>query len=404
MVILPIRTESISRRVPRANYVLIAFQLILFAFTYKPIVGQRVESFKDRHLAFHSDSPAIHQFVTYQFLHADLGHLIGNLVCLWVFGNGVNAKIGNYAYVLFYLSGGIFAAWGYAWIHPRPFQLIGASGAIAAVTTAYLVLFPRSRVTVLVWFFVFLQFFELPAITLIGLKIIVWDNIVAPTLNPGGNVAHGAHLAGYVFGFAFALAMLFLRAAPRDQFDIIALWRRQRLRREFAGALRESGVGPNTPHGRVGRRSTADTALRVEEERVLDAVSEVRGRLSDALATGHHDLAMQIYQEFLTLAPQQCLSERQQLTLGREFYAVGRYAEAIAAFERFLESYGKSLDAFDIRMLVGIMYARDLQKYEIADQILTDCLPVLRDGGRRELCLRWLRDVRAALGRSAPEP
>ena len=144
-------------------------------------------------------------------------HLLGNMLFLWVFGNSVNGKMGDIPYLLFYLAGGVFAAWGYAILQAKVFYLVGASGAIAAVTTAYLALFPRSRVTVMVWFFFFIHFFEVPAMILIGLKVIVWDNVVAPKLAGADSVAYGAHIAGYFFGFLVSLNMLFLRALPRDQ-------------------------------------------------------------------------------------------------------------------------------------------------------------------------------------------
>ena len=102
----------------------------------------------------------MYQFFTYQFLHADVGHLFGNLLFLWVFGNSVNGKMGNWPYLLFYLAGGVCAAWGWAALNPGPLHLVGASGAIAAVTTAadgrLVVLSMLVAVAVLVywWFYV----------------------------------------------------------------------------------------------------------------------------------------------------------------------------------------------------------------------------------------------------------
>ena len=78
---------------------------------------------------------------------------------------------------MFYLAGGVFAGLGYVWATTH--ALVGASGAIAAVTTAYLALFPRSRVTILYWWF-FIGTFELPSLILIIFKMILWDNVLAP--------------------------------------------------------------------------------------------------------------------------------------------------------------------------------------------------------------------------------
>ncbi|GAG48796.1 unnamed protein product, partial [marine sediment metagenome] len=231
---------------------LIGVNLLVYLLFDEKLFGQATAVFKQQYLVFESTDPAFHQFFTYQFLHADIWHLFGNMLFLWVFGNGVNGKMGDIPYLLFYLAGGVFAAWGHAVVDPEPFRLVGASGSIAAITTAYLALFPRARVTVLVWFF-FIYFFEMSAMIIIGLKIIVWDNIVAPNLGTQGAVAYQAHLAGYLFGFVAALLLLFFRALPRDQFDILALWKRWNQRRELTAAMSSPAAQARAQYGTVAQ-------------------------------------------------------------------------------------------------------------------------------------------------------
>ena len=149
------------------------------------LTGPRWADFATDPFALRSADPAIYQFITYQFRHGDVWHLLGNMLFLWVFGNSVNSKMGDWAYVVFYLAGGVFAAWGYAMLESPGFTLVGASGSIAAITTAYLVLYPRSRVTVLLWFFL-IHFFELPAMIIIGVKIVLWDKHHSAEHLPGG--------------------------------------------------------------------------------------------------------------------------------------------------------------------------------------------------------------------------
>ncbi|MFQ5414178.1 MAG: rhomboid family intramembrane serine protease [Phycisphaerae bacterium] len=405
-MIIPIRTESPIRRKPVVNYWLIGVNVFLFVVLHERFGGAWVAALKLRYLSLYADQPALHQFFTYQFLHGDVWHLLGNMLFLWVFGNSVNAKMGHFAYLLFYLAGGVFAAWGYAAVNPSPIPLIGASGAIAAITTAYLVLFPRSRVTVMVWFFFFIHFFEWPAMMIIGLKIILWDNVVAPSLGGGGSmVAYGAHIAGYIFGFGAALTMLLIRAVPRDQFDILAIWKRWHRRREIALV---SGDGPPTP-GRASRPPTAGEIRAASEEQDahdarLDATSALRARIAACIERGDTAAAAALYEQLVALDPQQCLSERAQLEVARAFYASGRFPQAAAAFSRCLACYTRVPDAADIRLLLGIIYARDLGQYELAEQHLTQSLGDLTDGHRRAQCDRWLGEVRAALGRPEPEP
>ncbi len=402
MLIIPIRTQSTIHRTPVVNYLLILLNIVVFLMFDESFAGETAAQFKDRYLAFHSDSPAFHQFLTYQFTHADAMHLLGNMLFLWVFGNGVNTKMGDWPYLLFYLAGGLFAAWGYASVHQETFHLVGASGAVAAVTTAYLVLFPRSRVTVLLWFFVLIHFFEVSAIVIIVLKIIVWDNIVGPVLGGAGHVAHKAHLAGYLFGFAAAMGMLLIRALPRDQFDILALWKRWNQRRELAVAT----AGPaaaRARYGPVARMERLDPEQRASEDKRVDQITDFKSRIGDAFERGDTIEAAALYEEMIDLDPAQCLSKRQQLEVGRKFYATERFPQAAIAFERFVECYPYSGEADNVRLLLGIIHARDLRNYELADKYLTNVLETLRDGKRREQCFGWLKDVRAALGKPAPE-
>jgi membrane associated rhomboid family serine protease len=224
---IPISTDTPIRRTPWVNYALIALNVLIFLATGGVENASRPNHPLNRWVelaVLDGTSPQLYQFFTYQFLHANWAHIGGNMLFLWVFGNAVNAKMGHGPYLFFYLAGGVFAATGYGFY--RDASMVGASGAIAAVTTAYLALFPRSHITVLYWFFI-IGTFELPSMLLIVFKMILWDNVMAPRMVADSNVAFGAHLAGYAFGFAAAAGMLALRCLPRDQFDIVALWRRR---------------------------------------------------------------------------------------------------------------------------------------------------------------------------------
>ncbi len=399
MLIIPIRTESVSRGTPTANYVLLAVNVLVFLLLGHGALGRSATAFQERYLVFESTAPSFLQFFTYQFLHADFWHLFGNMLFLWVFGNSVNTKMGDVPYVLFYLSGGVFAAWGYAAVQSDPFRLLGASGAISAVTAAYLVLFPRSRVTLLLWFF-FIHFFELPAMVLICFKIIAWDNIFAPMLSGAGQVAHQAHLAGYLFGFLTALTMLIVRALPRDQFDILALWKRWNQRREFAAAMADPAAAARARLGTAARVAPVNTAQRQAEEQQLDRITVLRGRISELLDTGETAAAAEAYEELVALDPKQCLSERMQLVVARAMYAGARFPQAAAAFERFTECYKNSRELPEVRLLLGIIFARDLQQYEMAKDHLVQAVDQLRDPKRKAQCKEWLEVVQTASGKA----
>jgi membrane associated rhomboid family serine protease len=143
------------------------------------------------------------------FLHGGWLHIGGNMLFLWIFGNNVEDKIGPAFYLLFYLLGGVAAAALQTAIDPNSvIPNLGASGAIAAVLGAYLVMFPRRRVLTLVFFF-FITLIELPTIVLLGFWFLLqfFSGATSLTQHINGGVAYFAHVGGFVFGVVVALLL-----------------------------------------------------------------------------------------------------------------------------------------------------------------------------------------------------
>jgi membrane associated rhomboid family serine protease len=133
------------------------------------------------------------------FLHGDILHIAFNMWSLWIFGNNVEEAFGRAGYIGMYLAGGILATLGYAVFNlDSTIPLVGASGAIAAVMGAYLVLFPTARILSLVFFF----FVPVPAVLFIGIWFFGQFSI-----DPASNVAWEAHVAGFAFGVVIALLL-----------------------------------------------------------------------------------------------------------------------------------------------------------------------------------------------------
>jgi membrane associated rhomboid family serine protease len=149
------------------------------------------------------------------FLHGSLLHLIGNMIFLWVFADNIEATIGSMRFLFFYIMGGLAAHAGHIYFNPSSLiPTIGASGAIAAVMGAYLIMFPASRVKV--WFF-FLTF-RMPAILFLGIWIVLqWINGTASlqvnTADTGGT-AWWAHIGGFAFGMLAGFYYRFSFRAP----------------------------------------------------------------------------------------------------------------------------------------------------------------------------------------------
>ena len=135
------------------------------------------------------------------FLHGGFMHLIGNMLYLWIFGNNVEDSMGHGRFVVFYLACGVIAALGQSFLNPESkIPMIGASGAISGVLGAYLLLFPRAQVVVLIPFG-FLSM-RLPAVWVLGLWFGMQLLYSALASADQGGVAFAAHASGFVAGMA----------------------------------------------------------------------------------------------------------------------------------------------------------------------------------------------------------
>ena len=146
------------------------------------------------------------------FVHGSLAHLLGNMLFLWIFGDNVEDRMGHLRYLFFYLACGFVAALSQVVLEPQSLvPMVGASGAIAGVMGAYLVLYPRSRVLMLFPFPVFL--FELPAVAFLGFWFLVqFLNGIGqlPVFQQdqiSGGVAFWAHVMGFVMGLMLVLIL-----------------------------------------------------------------------------------------------------------------------------------------------------------------------------------------------------
>ncbi len=151
---------------------------------------------------------------TSMFLHGGWLHLIGNMLYLWIFGNNIEDAMGHARFVVFYTLCGVAAVAAQAIPNPdSTIPMIGASGAISGVLGAYLLLYPRAQILVLVPLGFFTRLVYLPAVLVLGLWFVL--QLVSSALTPTeeGGVAFGAHIGGFVAGIA--LILLFKRRGVR---------------------------------------------------------------------------------------------------------------------------------------------------------------------------------------------
>jgi len=152
------------------------------------------------------------------FVHGGWLHIIGNMLYLWIFGDNVEDRFGSVAYLVFYLLCGVVAAIGQGLLQPEP--MVGASGAIAGVLGAYLVMFPVARVSTLVFLGIFITILQLPALIVIGFFIVLQFIDALAELRftahqATTNIAYFAHLFGFTAGVV--LCLLFRRRAVANR-------------------------------------------------------------------------------------------------------------------------------------------------------------------------------------------
>ncbi len=385
-MLIPIGTDVRTHRPPLGNWLLIGLNVLVFAYTdwLGGAAGQQVKAV----FALDAVRPALHQYITYQFLHGDLLHIAGNMLFLWIFGNAVCDRMGSVSYVLFYLAGGVFA--GYAFTLTGDSPIVGASGAIAAVTTAFLTLYPRVHITLLIWA-LFIFTIQVPAMILIIFKIILWDNMLAPWLDHSleSNVAHSAHLGGYIFGFTIAIGLLAVRVLPRTQFDLLALWGRWR---------RRAGLEVGT--ARTSTRMVGARPVRVEEvgsrplqSPALSPVEQLRADIMDHLERRDAGLAVEFYRKLLKLDSQQVLSRTHQLEIANLLARMQHYQEAVDAYEAFLGAYPGAVDVPEVRLFMGLLYNRYLNKPERAALQLRRAVAGLKAEDQRRLAEQELNEA-----------
>jgi membrane associated rhomboid family serine protease len=376
----PIRTDRRLQHIPWVNYALIAVNVVCFLLT------RNNPALRDR-LMLEPNHPGLEQFVTYQFLHADWMHLLGNMLFLYVFGNSVEDRLGKVGYLAFYLAGGVGAALGHAFIETTP--VIGASGAVSAVTGAYLALFPLSNVTIVFWF-IFIGAFEVSSLALIVFNI-AKDAVFQFT--GGQNVAYLAHLAGYAFGFAVGMGLLVSRVLPRERYDMMALVERWRQRQSFGQQVRQ---GYNPWESAAAAAGPAVTVA-AEPDRPLDArqlaIRELREGIANAARAHDWSHAAKLYAQLLDADAEQVLSQQLQLDLANVFMANHDYERAAQAYELFLRYYGSYPHREQVELILGLAYAKYLDRRERARELLKSCLPRLSDVHQKDMAQRALEQL-----------
>jgi membrane associated rhomboid family serine protease len=372
-MLIPLRTDRQPRRRPLVTEGLIVLNLLVYL---AGLAGQFGGGFDPEVMArwghFDPRQFSVINLVTYQFLHDPhgVGHLAFNMLFLWVFGGAVEDRLGRGGFLGFYLLAGAVAALAHMMINRAP--VIGASGSVAGVAGAFLALFPRSRIRVLLFFFI-IGVYEIRSLWFIGLYVAI--DLLRQTgalLGAGGSeVAYAAHLAGYAYGFATGFLLLATGILAHEEFDVFYLFRQARRRAAFRAATRGSAGG-------LWESASADTARRLEKQAarraaappVDEEASALRGRVNQCVAGKDLAGAAAAYRKLLARDPDAVFAEERQVELANQLCREEHHAVAAAAYELLLDRYPHSRHGGEVSLMLALLYARRLQRPQRAAEII----------------------------------
>jgi len=194
---IPLKDINPNIRKPVVTYGLITVNVVFFLIQYIYNFDSLVFS-KDAFLNLETQS--FISLITYQFLHGGWGHLLFNLLFLYIFGDNMEGSLGSRFFLMFYLVCGIGAALSEVYLDPyfgleSPGLLIGASGSISGILAAYALRYPRAKI--LTWI-IFVLFIEIRAAWFIGIWIA--SQFIFELMTPGDGTAYIAHIGGFVTG------------------------------------------------------------------------------------------------------------------------------------------------------------------------------------------------------------
>jgi membrane associated rhomboid family serine protease len=220
---LPLKDENPTSRFPFLTVFIIGLNILIFFYQlFSPqglqyfVLKMGAIPYEISHFqtipGFHRVSPFL-ALLTSMFLHGGVLHLAGNMLYLWIFGNNIEDFLGPVRFVLFYLLSGLAAGLTQVALTPNSkIPMIGASGAIAGVLGAYLLLYPGARIMTFVFLFIYIRVIPIPAVLVLGF----WFLAQVLNIGMGGGVAWFAHIGGFITGMA--LIKLFSIARKRGRF------------------------------------------------------------------------------------------------------------------------------------------------------------------------------------------
>jgi membrane associated rhomboid family serine protease len=351
-VLIPLATDRPSRKPAVVTPVLVCLNLAVFCAglllpLFTPLTIEDIFRFGQ----VGGGRLVWYTLFTSAFLHAGLLHILGNMITLWVFGPPVEDRFGRWWFLVFYLAAAVVSGLSHAMLERAP--AIGASGAIAGVTGAFLILFPATRIKCLMFFFI-IGIVMVPSWFLIGLRIVF--DLLSQSFGVRNDIANIAHLAGYAFGIAVAFILLWTGRLSREPYDLFTMIRNRNRRRVIRSAV------DNQARNAPVRVKKPDKPEKPDPE--SEDLARRRSLVSTLLAEDKPGEAADEYEALINAYAHRpnagTLSRDAQLRLAGHLLSTDRRRLAAKALEAFLATYPTDPERHELGILLARVNAHDL--------------------------------------------
>jgi membrane associated rhomboid family serine protease len=359
-MLIPIGTNVQHRRKPFVTYFIIGLNLLIFAsqWAISRSGGFQSQSEIIRFIANLENEGQLSSLnfhflslLTYQFLHAGWMHIIVNMVFLLPFGKAVEDRMGHVGFALFYLGCGAVGGYIHTLLYLSP--VVGASGSVCAVAAAFIVLAPKTKIHVLVVFFI-IGVYAVPSLLLVGFFVALDTFSLLASLvgNNSNPTAWVVHLMGYLSGFILTFIALTLGIIRSSEFDLTLLIRQYFRRRELKTYLKSPPVYNHNESS-------------VEDPETLLSIA-----IADETQYGNVQKATQQYYEAIQEHPSFKIDKRTHHVLGSTLLQNNKTAEGVELFERYLKQHKDAKDCPEVALLLAAKYTRALNNSKRAKELL----------------------------------
>ena len=257
---------------------------------------------------------------------------------------------------------------------------------------AFLALLPRSNLQL----FIGIGWMEVPSMYFI-VAFFCYNVLMSVAMRmESQQVAYQAHVAGMLFGFLIMLGLLSIALVERQQFDFLALAVRWYRRREYRRLVR-SGYDPFSLPPAEPQRSRPPPP-----DPLLARAASLRAQVAEAVAQRNLPLASALFRQLKAIDPRQCLPRQAQLDVANQLASEQLYSDAADAYEQFLRHYPNFDQIEEVELMLGLIYARYLDRYARAKECLTSALRRLHGARKIEMARAELSRIEPMLARTGP--